>query len=393
MNKFYKSIIGVFVLLLLVTTGYGVYAYKTRVIDDTDYSTLFTEDEEKFVYQAEIEYIYEEERISFSDSVEEHLSQMTLEDKINMMIMMDYDKALENGLVGTDENGFGTLNTGLGALVYHRNNIESQIQIRSLISDLDYDYRMYYVTEPLNILSSTPDDYYPIDEIYGLTDLVTPSQMGKSYEASDVSNDILSRSSELKYLGFNAIEAPFCNVDNSPVSFGTNPVYDTEYVEAAIETYSQNDIVNIASTFPYRTYRETSFDDLSASDLMVFQQAIDSNVPMISVSTDPCFAITGSRTLPTVMSKKTIDLLRARMGFNGVVVTDSLTDIDLKEEVSNETLLIETVKSGVDMIYNPKDYNNALTIISEAVERGDIPVNRIDNAVGRILTVKENLLP
>lgn len=392
MNKFYKTIIGIFVFILLVTTAYGAYSYKTRVVDDTDYSTLF-EDDEEFVYQPEIDYIYVEERIEFSPGVEQHLAEMSVTDKINMMIMMDYDRALDSGVVGVDDGGLDVMNTGIGAIVYHRNNIESQTQIRNMISNLDYDYRLYFVTEPLNILSSTQDDYYPVNEILELTDLVTPSQMGRSYEASDVSANILQRSEELKYLGFNAIQAPFCNVDNSAVSFGTNPVYDTEYVESAITTYSQNAVVNIATTFPYRTFREVSFDDLAANDLMVFQQAIDSNVPMIAVSTDPCFAITGSRTLPTVMSKKTIDLLRARMGFNGVVVTDSLKDINLKEDVTNEALLIETVNSGIDMIYNPANYNDALIILSEAVERGDIAVNRIDNAVGRILTVKENLIP
>lgn len=95
--------------------------------------------------------------------------------------------------------------------------------------------------------------------------------------------------------------------------------------------------------------------------------------------------------LPATLSHELISgLLKSEMGFKGVVVTDALGmggfngwyDTRQKSE-------IESFKAGCDMMLWPtKDYVKNMT---EAVENGYISIERLDDAVSRILEMKEKL--
>lgn len=95
--------------------------------------------------------------------------------------------------------------------------------------------------------------------------------------------------------------------------------------------------------------------------------------------------------LPATLSRELItDLLKGEMGFDGVVVTDALDMggfngwYDTLEEAE-----IESFKAGCDMMLWPTPgYVDRLVA---AVESGDVPMERLDDAVTRILRMKERL--
>jgi beta-glucosidase len=91
------------------------------------------------------------------------------------------------------------------------------------------------------------------------------------------------------------------------------------------------------------------------------------------------------------------EVLKGEMGFDGFVVSDwgGIDQVD----PDFYTAVVTAINAGIDMNmvpYNAYLYTYALT---SAVENGDIPIERIDDAVRRILTVKfelglfENPLP
>lgn len=95
--------------------------------------------------------------------------------------------------------------------------------------------------------------------------------------------------------------------------------------------------------------------------------------------------------LPATLSKELIqDLLKGEMGFQGVVVTDAL-DMGgfLGWYDSKERCEIESFKAGCDMMLWPTEHyvDNLMT----AVESGYIPMERLNDAVERILRMKEKL--
>jgi len=80
------------------------------------------------------------------------------------------------------------------------------------------------------------------------------------------------------------------------------------------------------------------------------------------------------------------DVMKDELGFSGFIVTDwgaidQLSDDQYQAEVS-------AINAGIDMNMVPWEYERFISHLKRAVESGDVPLARIDDAVRRILTVK-----
>ena len=80
------------------------------------------------------------------------------------------------------------------------------------------------------------------------------------------------------------------------------------------------------------------------------------------------------------------DVLKGEYGFSGFLVSDweavQQIDPDLK------TSVVTSINAGLDMVMVPFHYHDFMATLTEAVESGDVPMSRIDDAVQRILMVK-----
>ena len=81
------------------------------------------------------------------------------------------------------------------------------------------------------------------------------------------------------------------------------------------------------------------------------------------------------------------DLLKEELGFQGFVVTD----YHAVDQVSADyhDAVASCLDAGVDMVMVPFDHARFRTTVREVVEAGDLAVERLDDAVRRILRVKE----
>jgi beta-glucosidase len=80
------------------------------------------------------------------------------------------------------------------------------------------------------------------------------------------------------------------------------------------------------------------------------------------------------------------DVLKGELGFNGFIVSD-WGGIDQVTEDYYQAV-VTAINAGIDMSMVPYDYERFISSLKGAVEKGDIPLERIDDAVRRILTVK-----
>ncbi len=81
--------------------------------------------------------------------------------------------------------------------------------------------------------------------------------------------------------------------------------------------------------------------------------------------------------------------LKNELGFKGFIISDW----ESIHKCSGATLydqVVNSVNSGIDMLMEPNDYEKCRQYIVEAVNKGDITQERVDDAVLRILTVKKN---
>lgn len=104
--------------------------------------------------------------------------------------------------------------------------------------------------------------------------------------------------------------------------------------------------------------------------------------------------------LPATMSKAIItDLLKGEMGFEGIVCTDAMNMAGVSATYDQVQAVKLAINAGVDMICMPcvlydlddlQDLDAIIDGVEKAVNDGEISVDRLNDAVRRILTVKEN---
>jgi beta-glucosidase len=125
-----------------------------------------------------------------------------------------------------------------------------------------------------------------------------------------------------------------------------------------------------------------SVEELREIHLAPYPPAIDAGALsiMASYSSFQGTKLHASRELLT-------DVLKGELGFEGFVVSD-WAGIDQIEPEDYEASVITAINAGIDMNMVPGDYFAAIDAVRAGVERGEVSMERIDDAVRRILRAK-----
>jgi beta-glucosidase len=83
------------------------------------------------------------------------------------------------------------------------------------------------------------------------------------------------------------------------------------------------------------------------------------------------------------------DVLKGELGFSGFLVSDWQAIDQIPGPYYSD--IVTAINAGIDMVMVPYDYNAFVDDLIRAVDKGDVPLERIDDAVRRILTVKFQL--
>jgi beta-N-acetylhexosaminidase len=96
--------------------------------------------------------------------------------------------------------------------------------------------------------------------------------------------------------------------------------------------------------------------------------------------------------VPTTLSYKvTTGILRDKLGFQGVIVTDGIYMKALSSRYPYEQIVVGSILAGNDLIASTYSYNStetAFNILKGAVASGRISQDRLDASVRRILLLK-----
>ncbi|MCR5576064.1 MAG: glycoside hydrolase family 3 protein [Oscillospiraceae bacterium] len=231
---------------------------------------------------------------------------------------------------------------------------------------------------------------------------------------------------ELRLLGIHTDFAPVLDVNSNPAnpvigirSFSDDPQTVSEYGLAYLEGLRQTGTIATLKHFPGHGNTATdshtgfpciqsSLEELKAFDLVPFRAAVDAGVDMImtahiqypQIETQTYSSISDGEQvcLPATMSRVILsDILRGDMGFEGVIITDALDMGAIKKNFAAEDVLCNTINAGVNMLMLPIVKNNALFLQAmewtdlavELAEEGRIDMERVDDSVRRILTLKK----
>jgi beta-N-acetylhexosaminidase len=93
--------------------------------------------------------------------------------------------------------------------------------------------------------------------------------------------------------------------------------------------------------------------------------------------------------LPATLSKEILQgLLRGKLGFNGMIVTDATPMVGYNVAMPRHKAIPTSINAGVDMILFNKDIREDYQSVRDAINDGTLGMERVDEAVTRILAMK-----
>ncbi|MDD2717485.1 MAG: DUF1343 domain-containing protein [Candidatus Wallbacteria bacterium] len=222
---------------------------------------------------------------------------------------------------------------------------------------------------------------------------------------------------EIKALGFNLDFAPVMDVNNNaenPVicerSFGEDPQKVAEYGVEYMRGLHEAGIMSSAKHFPGHGDTSTDshldlptiphgWDRVSKVEFVPFKAIITQGVDFVMTAhvtfpaLDPSTAVskkTGDKiNLPATLSDKILTgVLRKKLGFQGVIVTDALNMKAIADNFGTIEASLMAVRAGADILLMPSDPPAIVAAIASAVKSGKITEKRIDESVKRILSLK-----
>lgn len=215
---------------------------------------------------------------------------------------------------------------------------------------------------------------------------------------------------ELRVFGINLDFAPVidCNWDN-PKSVIGKRAFEGDYTTVAklgvslAKGLKNNKVIPTYKHFPNHGATTTDShqdlpvinkteEELLNNDLIPYQEAIKNNADMIMIGHLALPQITKDYTPASLSYEIITNLLKKKLGFKGLVVTDALNMQALTKNYSEKEILIKAINAGADLLLMPEDPVNAVKIIKEAVNEGLISEERINESVEKILSLKDSTI-
>ena len=342
----------------------------------------------------------------FNISVEEILSVMTLEEKIGQLFITDLDSINNLSPVTTlDENLKKRLEGyKLGGYTLFSTNIQSIDQTEKLLKEL----RKTNWIPPFLCVDEEGGLVSRIGSNQSITNLKIPSasKIGKLKEV-DIYNVSIILSKRVKSLGFNTNFAPVCdiNTNSSNPVIGTRAYSDNHKdvslaIKNVILAFKDTGIFSVAKHFPGHgdtftdshlgySFVEHDLNRINEIELRPFIEAIENDVDMIMTGHIALPKVTGDNIPATLNSKIINDILRKQLGYNGVVITDAMNMGAIIDEYGKKEAVEMAFLAGVDIILIPIDIEDAIDTIIALYNEGIIDMERINDSVRRILTLKK----
>ena len=209
-------------------------------------------------------------------------------------------------------------------------------------------------------------------------------------------------------MGVTQFYHPVCDVNINPLnpeigvrSFGDDPKVCAKFIDATVRGYEDAGVTATIKHFAGRGDSATDAHDvldvcrgdrkrMEEVELAAFQAGVDAGASalMTAHTIFPPY----DEEYPATLSKKILtDLLRGEMGFDGVIVSDAIGMAAILKKWPLPQACAMAVKAGVDTILLKADdesRSQCLFGIKQAVENGDLPEERVDDAVRRLLFMK-----
>jgi len=351
------------------------------------------------------------------------LGRMSLEDKVGQVFMTYvYGRSAtdrDRGTVRANRREYGVDDAGqlidryhLGGVIYFdwAGNLHDPRQIADLSAGIQRAALRQRAAVPMLIAT---------DQEQGLVARIGPpaTQLPGSMALGAARSDELAATAatvtadELRAMGIAQDFAPVADVNvdpGNPVigvrSFGSDPALVSRLVAAQVGAFQAAGVAATAKHFP--GHGDTSVDshtglpvinhslaELERVDLPPFRAAVARGVGAVMTAHVVVPALDRSGRPATLSRPIITGMLRQRLGFDGVVITDALDMAGVRKAFGDDRVPVEALRAGVDMLLMPPGGTLGVQYraVLGAVRSGAISPARLDQAVYRILRLKDQL--
>ena len=180
-------------------------------------------------------------------------------------------------------------------------------------------------------------------------------------------------------------------------TFGADPERVSALAGAFSEGFRENGVIPCFGHFPNdgslnkKNYYGTavnrrSLADMRQAEFAPYVSQIAAGAEMIMTSHGVCRGLGDD--MPASLSAAVIGILRKELGFDGVVITESLRMNCITSFYKPGEAAVMALKAGADMVFLPADLPAAVRAVSRALESGELSWDQVNLSVERILALK-----
>lgn len=320
------------------------------------------------------------------------LEGLSLEQKIGQLFIIGFE-----GKTLTSENKELIQNFKPGGVLLLSKNIGNKEQLKGLIAALQ-ELSLQETGLPLFI--AVDQEGEPVTRVRFAKIKIAQSSISNVQQAEFIGS---ARGRELEELGINLNLAPLLDIAQ-PADFLFERSFQKqaeeigELASALIEGQKQGGVLSAVKHFP--GYGRISFNPEE-------KLAIIETVPEISqfqkaMTANPSFVMTANVVfqdkdagIPFIFSSTSISWLRKSLAFEGIILSDDLSQNSLLNKFPLPELITLPIQAGVDMLifsgWRLPPSAALIEAISQAVNKGEIPEERIDKSVLKIIQLKQGL--
>lgn len=289
-------------------------------------------------------------------------------------------------------------NYPVGGLIYSVDNLVTQEQTREMIENTQS-----YSKIPL-IISADEEGGNVGRLMYKLGTTFIHSMYSYKDEGPETAyQNALTIGTDMVSCLFNTDYAPVADVWTNPANtvIGDRAYSDdfeqaAELVASAVQGFTDAGVVCCLKHFPGHGDTDTdthegaavvdkSLEELRAGELLPFISGIEAGADMVMIGH---ITMTALDEVPATISEAVISgLLREELGWDGVVITDSL-DMGAMAGYDNGEVCVRFIEAGGDILLGVPDLAAAVSAVEAAVSEGCLTEQRLDESVQRILELK-----
>lgn len=343
-------------------------------------------------------------------NVNKILKGMTLEEKVGQMMMVGFE-----GSEPTEDirRLLTEAQAGNVILFSYSDNVVTPEQTARLTNGLQKIASTTRLGLPL-IISTDQEGGVVARMTTGATELPGNMALGAGRKSADAQRAAQLTAKELKAVGINMNLAPVLDVNvnpDNPVigvrSYGENPKLVADLGAKAVKGYQKSRVIATAKHFPGHGDTDVdshlglpvidkSKEEMQEVELLPFQRVIDEGIDAIMTAHIHVPALDDTPELPATLSKPILTgLLREEMGYEGLIITDSMTMAGVADYFGGvPQAAVKAVDAGTDIILltpslTADEQIEVADTVVEAVRSGELSEKRIDRSVRRILKLKK----